>query len=54
MELEESDEDNKCYTYRAEIDLKTGGKYGYTFRVMPKHPMLLNAENLNLVKWIEE
>lgn len=54
MDLEESDDENKIYTYKAEIDLKTGGNYGYTFRVMPKHPMLLNAENMNLVKWIEE
>ena len=54
MELVESDDENKTYTYKAEIDLKTGGNYGYTFRVMPKHPMLLNAENLNLVKWIED
>ena len=34
------------------IELTTGGNYGYTFRVMPKHEMLLDAENLNLVKWI--
>ena len=28
------------------------GNYGYTFRVMPKHEMLLDSANLNLVKWI--
>ena len=52
MELTERDEDNKIYTYKAKIELKTGGEYGYTFRVMPKHEMLLDSENLNLVKWI--
>lgn len=40
--------------YTGEITLKTGGDYGYTFRVMPKHPMLLDVQNLNLIKWIEE
>lgn len=53
MELKDSDEDSKIYSYEAQIDLKTGGNYGYTFRVMPKHKMLLDAENMNLVKWIE-
>ena len=40
--------------YRAKLKLTTGGDYGYTFRVMPKHEMILDAANLNLVKWIEE
>ena len=40
------------YNYEAVIDLKTGGNFGYTFRVMPKHEMLMDSENLNLVKWI--
>ncbi len=40
------------YTYEAIIDLKTGGNFGYTFRVMPKHEMLTDSENLDLVKWI--
>jgi len=38
--------------YKAKIMLKTGGDYGYTFRVMPKHEMILDNQNLNLVKWI--
>ncbi|MBO5478991.1 MAG: alpha-glucan family phosphorylase [Clostridia bacterium] len=40
------------YIYKAKIELTTGGNYGYTFRVMPKHKMLLDSANLNLVKWI--
>ena len=52
MELKEADEENRIYTYEAEIQMKTGGNYGYTFRVMPKLEMLLDSENLNLVKWI--
>lgn len=52
MELSQSDAENREYTYKAKIELKTGGNYGYTFRVMPKHEMLLDSTNLNLVKWI--
>ncbi len=54
MKLSDSDEENKVYEYTARIELKTGGNYGYTFRVMPKHEMLLDSENLNLVKWITD
>ena len=52
MELVERNDETKEYTYKAKLELTTGGNYGYTFRVMPKHQMLLDAENLNLVKWI--
>ena len=52
MKLTEKDEENKKYEYTTKIELKTGGNYGYTFRVMPRHEMLLDAENLNLVKWV--
>ena len=52
MELKNADEEKKIYTYETKIELKTGGNYGYTFRVMPKHEMLLDSANLNLIKWI--
>lgn len=52
MELVDEDKENKLYSYEGKIELKTGGNYGYTFRVMPKHKMLLDSANLNLVKWI--
>ena len=52
MELISEDSENKTYEYEAKIELKTGGNFGYTFRVMPKHEMLLDPANLNLVKWI--
>ena len=44
--------DNNTYDYEAEIDLKTGGNFGYTFRVVPKHEMLVDSENMNLIKWM--
>ncbi len=52
MNLVNSNNEERVYTYNAKIELKTGGNYGYTFRVMPKHEMLLDSANLNLVKWI--
>ena len=54
MKLTAKDEENKIYEYTTKIELRTGGNYGYTFRVMPKHEMLLDSENLNLVKWITD
>ncbi len=40
--------------YRAKITLSSGGNYGYTFRIMPKHEMIYDVQNLNLVKWMTE
>ncbi len=54
MKMYNSNVEERKYSYTAEIEFTTGGSYGYTFRVMPKHEMILDAENLNLVKWIEK
>ena len=50
MELEKTE--NGIYTFTSKINLKSGGDYGYTFRITPKHLMLLNEMDLNLIKWI--
>lgn len=52
MKLTDKNEQEKIYRYTSKIELKTGGSYGYTFRIMPKNEMLLDPENLNLVKWV--
>ena len=52
MFLEKVDEEARKYSYTAKIELSTGGNYGYTFRVMPKHEMILEPTNLNLIKWV--
>ena len=52
MQLVESNDEKRIYTYETTIELKTGGNFGYTFRVMPKHEMLLDSANWNLIKWI--
>ena len=54
MKMEKRDEENKKYYYVAKINLTTGGNYGYSFRVMPQNEMLLDSENMDLVKWIEK
>ncbi len=48
------DEERKVSLYEATVDLTTGGNFGYTFRVLPKNDMLVDSENLNLIKWIEK
>ena len=52
MNLKQRNDEEHIYTFEAKIELTTGGDYGYTFRVMPKHEMLIESSNLNLVKWI--
>ena len=54
MKLVKEEPENRKYYYSAKIELTTGGNYGYTFRVMPKHEMILEPTNLNLVKWITQ
>jgi starch phosphorylase len=51
MKLKSSNEETKVYSYTAKLELQTGGEFGYTFRVMPETDMILDKENLNLIKW---
>ena len=52
MNLIEQDDENRIYKYSAKIELKTGGNYGYTFRVMPQTAMMLDTANLDLIQWV--
>lgn len=52
MKLVNEEKEYRRYTYTAKISLISGGNYGYTFRVMPTNELLLDSENLDLVKWI--
>jgi len=51
-EMKKVGEENGKLLYEGTIELPTGGNFGYTFRVMPKHEMLLDSENMNLIKWL--
>lgn len=44
--------DNNKYEYVADITLDDGGNYGYTFRVTPTHPLLINSQDMCLCKWL--
>ena len=54
MKMEGKEEENRKYYYVTKIKLTTGGNYGYSFRVMPQNEMILDSENMDLVKWIEK
>ena len=42
----------EMYEYKAEIPMKNGGNYGFTYRIIPKNPMLVNKQDLGLIKWV--
>lgn len=52
MKLADGKENDGNLKYETSIKLTTGGNFGYTFRVMPKHEMLIDSANANLVKWM--
>ncbi len=39
------------YTYRGEIECKETGQFGFTLRILPKHPLLINSFELGLIRW---
>lgn len=51
MRLEEK-VDSNSYRYSVDVRLVEGGEYGYTFRVAPYHPELINKFDLGLVRWV--
>lgn len=50
MEFEGQSEDGVC-RYRATLTPETGGRVGYVVRLMPNHPDLPNAADMDLVYW---
>ena len=52
MKKVDSKEESDKIKYETDIKLTTGGNFGYTFRVMPKHEMLMDSANMNLIKWM--
>lgn len=43
--------DASSYYYETSLRLVDGGEYGYSFRIIPHHPNLMNKFDLPLVKW---
>ena len=44
---------SSTFEYKTSINIDNGGNYGYTFRVLPKNNMLINKQDMSLIKWIE-
>lgn len=40
------------YNYAETVVIQDGGSYGYTFRVVPTHPHMINKHDMGLVKWV--
>lgn len=51
MAIQETIRQN-TYRYHINLHLVNSGDFGYTFRVLPKHPDLINALDMNTVKWV--
>lgn len=43
--------DSGAWHYEAALRLSEGGEYGYTFRVIPRNPNLMNKLDLPLIRW---
>jgi starch phosphorylase len=40
------------YEYKAEIPMTNGGNYGFTYRIVPKNSLLINKQDMGLIKWV--
>jgi glycogen phosphorylase len=41
----------QLFKYKGEISCDDTGHFGFTLRVLPKNPMLINQFELGLIKW---
>ncbi len=46
-----SDEEKKIYRFEGEIICKSTGHFGFTFRILPKHELLINQFELSVIHW---
>lgn len=45
-------EGTNAYLYKGEIPCSSTGNFGFTIRILPKHPLLINPFELGLIKWV--
>lgn len=43
--------DASTFLYEGKLTLQDGGEYGYTFRILPHHPNLMNKFDMSMVRW---
>jgi starch phosphorylase len=41
------------YTYTGEIHPTEAGRFGFTVRILPHHPLLLDSHSLGLIRWAQ-
>ncbi len=41
------------HTYRGELVPQEAGRYGFTIRLLPYHPLLIDPRSLGLIRWVE-
>ncbi len=46
-----SDEEKKTHKFEGEIVCKSTGHFGFTFRILPKHELLINPFELSVIHW---
>jgi glycogen phosphorylase len=51
MNFVETNEESKTHSFSGEIKCRNTGNFGYTLRVLPKHELLHNPFELNLIHW---
>ncbi len=48
------DNDSGIYKYEGSITANSTGEFGFTLRILPKHPLLINQFELGVIKWVSE
>jgi starch phosphorylase len=51
MNCKNKKSENSKYIFEGEIECSTTGQFGYTVRILPNHPMLINKFELGLIIW---
>ena len=41
------------YIYTGEIHPTEAGRFGFTVRILPHHPLLLDSHSLGLIRWAQ-
>ena len=41
------------YHYAGEISPSEAGRFGFTVRILPHHPLLLDSHSLGLIRWAQ-
>ena len=51
MKFDKENSSDGAYSYRGKILTDNTGQFGFTIRILPKHPLLINQFELGLIKW---